>query len=187
MAYRRGFKTEANGIAEEIRAELGLDDLSRLDPRLLAEHLSIPVLELSEMARDHGILDHLLNVEPEAFSAVTVFSGASRTVVHNDGHVSGRQNSNLAHELSHGLLLHPPTPAMDNTGCRHWNKDIEDEANWLAGVLLVSEAATLEVAKGRWTRGEACDRFGVSRQMLQFRINSTGAVKRVNRLRSRSQ
>jgi hypothetical protein len=50
VAYRRGFKSEAEQIAGEVRCELGLGSLDRLDPRLLAEHLDIPVVSLTEMA-----------------------------------------------------------------------------------------------------------------------------------------
>ena len=183
MKMRRGFKTEANEIAREIRSELGISELERLDPRHLAEHLEIPIVAMSELVRSRPAIRHLIEVESNVFSAATVFDGPRRLIVHNDGHSEGRQNSNLCHELAHGLLLHPPTPALDDRGCRHWNQLIEDEANWLCGVLLVSEAATLEVAKGAWSKEKACDHLGVSQRMLQFRINSTGALIRVQRMR----
>jgi len=183
MALRRGFKTEAKSLADEVRTELGVDACDALDPHTLAENLLIPIWSLSEFAEDHPTIGHLLTGEPELFSAVTVFAGTRRTIVHNDSHSGGRQNSNLAHELAHGLLRHPPTPTLDNTGCREWNQDIEDEASWLAGVLLVPEPATLAIAQGRWTKTEAALRFGVSPQMIQFRLNATGAVRRVQRSR----
>jgi hypothetical protein len=181
VAYRRGFKTEANSTAEETRAELALGPLSPLDPRALAALLEVPILDLSELAADGPAISHLLEVEPDVFSAVTVFAGAARVIVHNDAHAPSRQNSNLAHELAHALLLHPPTPALDDTGGRLWNQDIEDEAAWLAGALLISEAATIAIARGKWTRAAAARHFGVSERMVQFRLNATGAVKRVER------
>lgn len=188
MTYRYGFKTEANATALETRAELGLGPLDKLDPRKLAEFLEIPVLDLSQLAADAPALNHLLRIEPEAFSAVTVFCGVERTIVHNDGHAPTRQNSNIAHELSHGLLLHPPTPAMDDRGCREWNQDIEDEAAWLAGILLITEDATLAIARAiasrHWTRADAAERFDVSEQMVQFRLNATGAMRRVERAKN---
>ena len=107
-----------------------------------------------------------------------MFLGARRLIVHNDAHAPGRINSNLTHELAHGLLLHPPTPALDDRGCRHWNQDIEDEASWLAGTLLVPERAALSVARGRRTIEEAAEDFGVSAQMMRWRLNATGAYKR---------
>jgi Zn-dependent peptidase ImmA (M78 family) len=53
---------------------------------------------------------HFSHVEPEAFSGVTVFSGQRRMIVYNDAHVPGRQHSDVAHELAHALLMHPPAP-----------------------------------------------------------------------------
>src|SRR5579859_3730759 len=41
---RRGFKKEANEIALEIRAELGLGPRAPLDPWKLAQHLLIPLI-----------------------------------------------------------------------------------------------------------------------------------------------
>ena len=104
-----------------------------------------------------------------------MFDGSRRAIVHNDSHAPVRQCSNLGHELSHGLLAHPPTPAIDDTGCRIWNQDIEDEATWLSGCLLVTESAALAIAGGRWTTEEAAARFGVSTAMINYRLNATGA------------
>lgn len=182
MAYRRGFKTEANQRANEIRSELGLGPLDPLDPRRLADELCIPVFNLTEMAKLDPTIRHLVDVDTTAFSAVTIFAGRRRGIVHNDTHSLGRQNSNLAHELSHGLLIHPPTPALGATGCRVWDPVVEDEANWLAGALLVSEAATIEIVKRDINLAIAADHFAVSEEMVRWRVNMTGARKRVARL-----
>lgn len=181
MGYRRGFKTESNYLAAEIRRELGLSTYDPLNPRILAEHLCIPIWNLSDLVEERPAVAPLLGAEAEQFSAVTVFAGRQRTIVHNDAHSATRQNSNLAHELAHGLLGHPATPALDNKGCREWDQDIEDEATWLAGVLLIPEPVALAVARGRWTKVEAAVKFGASSQMLQFRLNVTGAVRRVEK------
>jgi Zn-dependent peptidase ImmA (M78 family) len=184
MGYRRGFKTEANAIADETRRELGLGALDPLDPLVLADHLSVPVLALSELAADAPEVLHLLNVEPSAFSATTVFDGTRRMIVHNDGHALVRRNSNITHEIAHALLFHEPKPALDHRGCRYWDQGAEDEANWLAGVLLVSADAALAVARGWRSEQEAMDHFGVSEKMLQWRLNASGARVRVQRARS---
>src|SRR4051794_24012052 len=123
MAFQRGFKTWANTIAADARAELGLTLTARLDPIALAESLDIPVISLSEFTTSAPEVAYLITGEPEVFSAMTVFAGRRRLIVHNDGHTTARQNSNIGHELSHGLLGHPPTPALDAAGCRIWNQD----------------------------------------------------------------
>ena len=182
---RRGFKTEAEALAKEVRAELGLAKLDRLDPYHLANHLEIPVVGLSELPQDLSGAQHFLSVERETFSAVTVFDGHRRMIVHNDSHFPTRQNSNLTHELAHGLLLHEPAPALDSlTGCRNWNDTNESEAAWLGGVLLITNDMALAVARGRLTRKQALERFGVSERMLNWRLSVTGAYKRATRERT---
>jgi len=181
VPYRRGFKSAAAELAAETRAEMHLGLFDRLDIRALAEWLEVPIIDLSGFQTVAPAVLHLLAVEIDVFSAVTVFCGPRRTIVHNDGHALVRQNSNICHELSHALLHHPPTPAMDDRGCRIWDQDIEDEASWLAGCLLVPERAVLEVARGRWTIPQAALRFDVSEKMIQYRVNVTGAAARVTR------
>lgn len=185
MALRRGFKTEAAALATEIRSELGLGPYDRLDPWRLAQHLCIPLRPLSDLAATSDGARYLLAKESGAFSAVTVFDGHRREIVYNDFHSHPRQTSTLAHELAHGLLLHEPSPALDGmTGCRICDPIAEKEADWLAGELLVTESMALAVARGQFTRDAAQERLGVSKPMLQWRLNMTGAYKRVQRART---
>ena len=173
-------------MAREVRSELGLSPYDRLEPHGLAQHLDIPVLPLSEFSSTVAGARHFLAVDRQAFSALTVFDGRRRLIVHNDAHPEPRQNSNLTHELAHGLLFHEPSPAVDTaTGCRHWNDTNEQEANWLAGELLVTVEMALAVARGHLTQQLALERFAVSERMLRWRLNATGAVKRAERERAR--
>lgn len=177
---RRGFKTEANDIARDIRQELGLRLADPLDPWALAKLLAIPVVPLGALAGDAPLATQLfLHEDRGSFSAVTVFHGYGRVIVHNDAHSLGRQASNLAHELAHALLLHQSSPAIDDRGCRYWDAELEAEADWLAGALLISEEAALQIARSGMSMRDAAKRYGVSEPMVQFRINVTGARKRV--------
>lgn len=187
MGFRRGFKTEANSLAADLRGELRLRPLDALDPFRLAQHLDIPVLPMSTFLAEAPAIVHLRDVEPEAFSAGTVFAGTKRAIVYNDSHCLARQNSDVAHECGHALLQHPPRPALDHRGCRDWDQDIEDEAAWLGGVLLVPEDAAIEIARQRqWPTIEAAAiHFGVSVEMINYRVNVTGARTRVDRMRRR--
>lgn len=179
---RRGFKTEAKWIAGQVRDDLGLSLTDPLDPWRLAEFLDIPVLRLSEFqASAEGAYHYFREQGRSEFSAVTVFYGNRRLIVHNDFHSPGRQASNVCHELAHGLLLHAPTPILDDKGCRYWSKEIEEEANWLSGVLLVPDEAAIAVVKRGIDLARAAADYGVSVQMMTFRINVSGARKRVHR------
>lgn len=114
MALRRGFKTEANEIAPDIRAELGDGGIAPIDPWQIAEYLEVPIENMSSLQDDAGqAVNYFSSIDSSSFSEVTVFRGIHRVIVHNDSHHPGRQKSNVSHELSHALLLHPPTPALD--------------------------------------------------------------------------
>ena len=184
VKLRRGFKSEANEIACETRCELRLAKSAPLNPWKLADHLEIPVVTLSSM-RDliPEAARYFLSTNRSEFSAVTVFRGIERTILHNDSHTLGRQASNLAHELSHALLLHPSTPPIDSRGCRDWDPVLEKEAEWLAGALLISDEAALHIVRSEMSLDEAQTHYGVSKKMLQFRLNVTGARVRVARSR----
>jgi Zn-dependent peptidase ImmA (M78 family) len=179
---RRGFKSHANAIARDVRRELGLGDADRLNPWTLAEHLGIQVLPLSSFGEDapHAA-DHFLAVDPGSFSAVTVFDGSARCIVVNDEHTRKRQASDLSHELAHALLRHEARPCLDERGCRNWDENAEREADWLAGALLVSEEAALIIVREHLTVREASDHYGASEKMIGFRLNVTGARKRLER------
>jgi hypothetical protein len=186
MALRRGFKSETNEIAREVRLELGLAPVDPLNPWQRASHLAIPVRPLSILRNtlDNGPLfavHHFGSTAPERFSAVTVFVGNRRFIVYNDVHSRGRQSSDLGHELAHALLLHPAAPALDEHGCRKWDPVMEEEANWLGGALLVSEEAAVSLARKAVPLAKAAFAYGVSEQMMEWRMNVTGARKRAER------
>lgn len=178
-SLRRGFKSEANEIARVIRWELGLRPTDPIDPWTLVDHLGIPVVALSELRREAAsAVKHFSASEPGAFSAMTVFRGPKRLIVYNDSHSRGRQSSDITHEAAHALLLHPPAPALDAYGCRMWDRTFEDEANWLAGSLLISEEAALEIARSGMPVELAAQAYGTSRDMVQWRMNVTAARRR---------
>jgi Zn-dependent peptidase ImmA (M78 family) len=179
--YRRGFKKEANGIVREVRAALGLSASAALDVWALADELGIPLVKLSDFSkRAPDAVRHFTRVETGAFSAMTVFRGDKRLIVYNDRHSRARQASDIAHELAHALLLHPPTVALSDHGCRNWSESHEDEANWLGGALLVPEEAALFVARRKLAIDEAAKAYGVSEDMMTYRLNVTGAARRAS-------
>jgi IrrE N-terminal-like domain len=109
----RGFKAYATRLALDVRAELGLAALEPLDPCLLANHLGIGIDGVSSF-RDEAPRSRVFGgSERAAFSAVTVLDGPRRRIVVNDFHSLSRQTNSIAHELSHGLLMHPPAPPFD--------------------------------------------------------------------------
>ncbi len=185
---RHGFKTLAENIASELRGELRLDVTDRLDPSALADHLAVPILYLGDLARSGArtaSIQHFHGVARSSFSAMTVLEGHRRLIVVNDAHASVRQASDVAHELSHLILEHKPHVAVSADGCRLWNDEMEKEADWLAGVLLVPRGAALVAARERWPLDEAASHFGVSEQMMRWRLSHTGAYVQAQRERAK--
>lgn len=186
MKLRHGFKAEANSIARSVRSELTLSFASALNPWSLAHHLAIPVITLSEMQEvAPRAVHHFSNVDSSEFSAVTVFEGTKRIIVYNDSHSHGRQASNISHEIAHGLLLHSPGPALNENGCRNWDENMENEADWLSGALLISEEAALSIARKEMTIADAAEFYGVSQKMVNWRLRMTGAYTRITRTNRR--
>lgn len=185
---RRGFKAEAERIAARIRSELKLAPTEPLLPETLARHLGIRVVPLTELT-SYGFpehrLRHLVGDGVEDFSAMTVLQGGRRLIVYNQAHSPGRRSSSLAHELAHILLEHEPVTQPLVDGCRRWSASIEEEADWLAGVLLVPRAAALSVVRAGTPLHVAAEAYGVSVAMMRWRINSTGVMKQVIRGRNR--
>lgn len=180
---RRGFKTEAEGISREVRAEMSLSVVEALDPFALAAHLDIPVVPLSESRLDE-VVRHFRGRARRRFSALTVFVTAThRVIVFNDYNSRARQNSDVAHECAHALLLHEPRPAFSSGGCRDVDSQSEQEANWLGATLLVPYDAAMAVARSAPPLEEAASRFGVSSALMRWRLNKTGVHRRLASLR----
>jgi Zn-dependent peptidase ImmA (M78 family) len=182
---RRGFKAEAENIAQLVRAELGLGPLDALDCVALAETWGIPVVSLGELRKDgakDGSVRRLLS-DDAGFSATTVVLGTKRLIVYNPRQPPGRNASNLAHELSHLILEHQGAPAIGIGGCRQWNGMQEAEADWLGAAMLVPRESALEWMVQNGDLEGGARNFGVSVELLRWRVNHTGVVRQVVRER----
>lgn len=180
MNLRRGFKSEANWYSADIRRAMGLLPYDPINVIELATLLEVPLLKLSEFAESHPtevarLRGHDIKSD---FSAATFFNGNHRSVIFNDRHGPKRQASDLAHELSHCLLLHPPSPMLDDNHARTFNAEHEDEANWLGPALLVSEEAALRIVRAGMSIGQASSIYGATEDVVRMRLNVTGAVLR---------
>lgn len=183
MALRRGFKTEAERIAESVRQELGLSGDQQVAPRLIAEHLGVEVFDADQLiARER--LEELEGIQPGAFSACTFRPSPTRTViVVNPLHSPARQSSDLAHELAHLLLDHELSRLQQIDGMSFLACDAsqEEEADWLSGCFLLPRALLLKLVRQRYTPTQIADELEVSKQMATWRINVTGVRRQAGR------
>jgi Zn-dependent peptidase ImmA (M78 family) len=133
------------------------------------------------------VKDRLLNDHEENWSAITVTDGKSHLIVFNSSHASTRVNSSLAHELSHIILGHEPSmmfmSATSGIALRTHNEEQEDEANWLAGCLLLPRDVLLAIRRRKLLDEQACGEYTVSLAMLRYRFNVTGVDVQLRRFR----
>jgi Zn-dependent peptidase ImmA (M78 family) len=129
---------------------------------------------------------HLSQIEPSTMSAATVRGHGRVGIWLNDSHAPERQRSNLAHEIGHVVLDHEDAPPLNEVGCRDFHADMEAEADYFGSVLLVPEVAAVAVVRAATPVSQAAEHFGVSEQMMQWRINDSGALVRTRRERGRT-
>jgi Zn-dependent peptidase ImmA (M78 family) len=186
VKHRRGFKAEAERISEEIRGELQLSPKMALDVFNLSGHLAIPVLGLRNVSNGSEGIDfygYFSVTDPDTFSAITIFRGYQRFIIHNDSHHPNRQSSNIAHELSHCLLEHCPTPLRGNDGQRNWDAEMEGEATWLGASLLVPRAGALSLLRAGSRVDQIATHYAVSTALCEWRIRESGIRTQLQRSR----
>ena len=188
---RRGFKAWCERTSHEYRSSLGVSLTDPLDPRRLANLLGARVTTpeaIPGLSRES--VSQLTSVDRESWSAVTIEHHGKRLVVLNSGQSWARQTSSLAHELAHIVLNHTTDrPVLSEEGFLfrgNYDAVQEEEANWLAGCLLVPRDGLLAACRRSADHRYLAMRFGVSRDMIAWRLRMTGVsrqLKRENRLR----
>lgn len=185
MKFERGFKSECERIALEIRGELRLEPIDRLDPLRLAAHLAIPVFALGKLKQQCGDDEAVARFHVEdrsALSAFTIFIGRMRVIFYNERNASTRRAMDLCHEVSHCVLEHEPGPVMNEQGSRLWNPQIEREADHLAGAILIPRDGAFELRRQGYSVEEIADHFGVSKALSRMRVGTTGVDLHVSRI-----
>jgi len=114
----------------------------------------------------------------QEWSGFTLRRGTRNLIVANSAQSERRQNSVIMHELAHIILGHE-LPSGMISGSGHfvpstYNQDQEDEAAWLGGTLLLPRPALLWMRRRRMLDEDAATHFGVSPELLKWRIRMTG-------------
>lgn len=82
------------------------------------------------------------------------------------------------HELAHRIRGHQAEEVeISEDGImilNSYDKALEEEADWLAGCLLLPRDALVRIKKERLSDVEAAARYGVSLRMLSYRNSMTG-------------
>lgn len=179
--FRRGFKTSCESTSIQVRRNLNLEPNSPLSADSLATSLRVPIWTLDDLAGlAADVAQRLSTIHADAWSAMTLPGASSHVIIVNPAHSPQRRSSDVMHELAHLLLEHEPGNVFfgaTGLALRTHNKDQEDEARWLAACLLLSRECLFLIRRKRWTDDQACAYFGVSKEMLAFRRQTSGVDK----------
>jgi Zn-dependent peptidase ImmA (M78 family) len=184
--FPRGFKSWCENVSAQLRRELNLQLVDPLDPKLLAIYLEVKVWTPREIPGiDVNCIETLLINDPDSWSAVTLCVGGKDLIILNSSHPKSRQTSDLMHELAHLLIGHDPG-RVDFTEdglmmLATYDRKQDEEANWLAGSLLLPRDALLLIRRKNMNLKVAAKMFGVSQKMMQYRLNVTGVELQVRR------
>lgn len=178
MTLRRGFKAEAEREAARVRKELGLASHDRLDPRDLATHLKVSVIDAADLVAVEE-LEELERLQAFAFSAATFEIDGRRIIVVSPLRNAGRQNSDIAHELAHIMLKHDLSEIRELNGMpfRTCKPEEEEEATAFGGTMLLPRPLLLSAARRRATIDQIASQYDVTVEMARFRFNTTGVAK----------
>ena len=178
--FERGFKAWCENVALELRRDLSLSKASPLAPQILADYLDVPIWtpgDLPGVPKDS--LATLLVEETDDWSAVTLTLDGSVAVVHNTSHAHRRQASDLMHELAHIVVGHEPSKVEISKelgmAMRSFDKQQEEEAAWMSGCLLLPRPVLIAIGSPG-DHESACRKYGVSLDLLTYRLNVTGVT-----------
>ncbi len=182
----RGFKSWAERTALAVRRELGLSAKEPLDPRKLAQHLGVRLISPEDLrGLPADISTQLLENDPWGWSAATLELPTATIVIYNPKKSSGRQASDIIHELAHLILGHEPaTLVFSNDGLmatRTFNVKQEDEANWFGWALLLPREALMSARRARMATAQIAEMYGVTERLVDYRLQMTGINVQIRR------
>ena len=87
------------------------------------------------------------------------------------------------HELAHIIRGHEAGKVyiIGNHAMRDFNEIQENEANWLAGTLLLPRTVLTACAYRKTPIDEILAKYGVSKQLYTYRVNMAGVRKQFRR------
>ena len=177
---RRGFKAEAERTAEAIRAEMGKRASDPLDAVELARHVGAEVRRADELTSLEK-LETLEQLQPGAFSACTFSIGDRHVIVYSPLASGGRTQSDISHEVAHIVLKHEMKSVMTLGSMSFFTCDPEEEqeANWLAGCLLLPRRLLYMAARRGLDAAGIAATYTVSEQMAAYRLRTTGVMRQL--------
>lgn len=183
--FERGYKTWCEKYAAACRKAANLAAHDPLDMRVVAEQLKVRVWTPNDVpGLSHQAVEILLRndgVTPSCWSALTLIVGSKTLIILNSSHSPARQQSDLAHELAHMIRGHTAEEvSVSEDGLmllKSYEKQFEEEADWLAGCLLLPRDALVHIKRSGISEQVALAAYGVSQRMLSYRMARTAVDK----------
>lgn len=157
---------------------MGLKLTDPLDAVALGKHLGASVRSADELT-SLANLEELDALQKGAFSACTFDLGERTVIVYSPLSSLGRRQSDISHESAHLLLEHSVKEIETFGGLSFFtcDPDEEQEANWLAGCLLLPRELLVRATRNGLDSDDIAERYNVSSQMASFRIRTTGVLR----------
>jgi Zn-dependent peptidase ImmA (M78 family) len=186
--FKRGFKSQCERRSVELRKTFGLQPYEPLLAMEVAKKSGVIVWTEQEIqGLSERDVKQLTATDPDSWAAFTMRFQDKHLIVYNSTQSPPRQNSVVMHEMAHILLGHELTSAFVTDEGYFvpvmYNVDQEEEADWLAGTLLLPRPALLSIRYRNLDNSTASEHFKVSSQMLTWRFRMTGVDYQINSAR----
>ena len=184
MKFRHGFKSQCERRSVEFRRQLGLQQTQPLSADQLASNLGVTVWSVLDVAElDGHDVSVLTDESDDSWAALTMRIGTENLVIYKPVSSHGRRNNVIMHELAHIILGHELSDAciMNDGSLAPGNFDQiqENEADWLAGTLLLPRPALVSIRRRGIPDHKACEQYMVSHDMLVWRVRMTGVDRQL--------
>ena len=183
--FKRGFKKFADDKSIELRKACGIKASHPLPGLQLAEHLKVKVLYPKDVAGlDPQSLSCLMKGHTSGWSGVALHANGTPIIIINNSQSLARQESTIMHELAHIICEHPMgefKPLAEGIFLRDFNKQCEDEAEWLGGCLQLPGVALYYAHQDGLSMEAIAEKFNASIDMVRYRVNMCGILKRKSR------
>jgi hypothetical protein len=181
-----GLKAKLKRDASALREELGLRPTDPLDCFTLCKCLGLEVLSFADLRACMNLPEEMFwplyeNQKGQVVSAVMVRRPVGEVVVYNESHPPVRIQSSIAHEVSHHLCGHQAMTYsnVESEFFRGNSSDEDEEANHLAGYLLMPREGILSLAIEGFKIPQLADNYNVSTQMARWRYNTSGVARQI--------
>lgn len=182
--FKRGFKTQAERLAQDYRVLLGIHPCEALCAFELARHLNISVIPATDLISESEFEKELKGIDgkPSEWSALTIKTKIdNRIIIHNPFNPVVRQQSDIMHELAHIICKHERNqkeyPFPIPFGMHGYDEQQEEEAKFLGGALQISTPCLLWARKNNISVENISQKYNASIEMVQYRMNITGIFR----------